>query len=70
MSLCPRNLVFKYDDIDRVLMMSRDFDEFLKRMEAERYEIKRGKYIAAKPENAQNFIRLKSLGSWYNETAL
>ena len=67
----PRSLRDKLrDDIDRVLMMSRDFDEFLKRMEAERYEIKRGKYIAAKPENAQNYIRLKSLGSWYNETAL
>ncbi len=67
----PRSLRDKLrDDIDRVLMMSRDFDEFLKRLEAERYEIKRGKYIAAKPENAQNFIRLKSLGSWYNETAL
>ena len=67
----PRSLRDKLrDDIDRVLMMSRDFDECLKRLEAERYEIKRGKYIAAKPENAQNFIRLKSLGSWYNETAL
>ncbi len=32
--------------------------------------IKRGKYIAAKPENAQHFIRLKSLGTLYNETAL
>ncbi len=67
----PRSLRDKLrDDIDRVLMMSRDFDDFLNRLEAERYEIKRSKYIAAKPENAQNFIRLKSLGSWYNETAL
>ena len=67
----PRSLREKLrEDIDRVLMMSQSFDDFLKRLEAEHYEIKRGKYIAAKPENAQHFIRLKSLGTLYNETAL
>lgn len=67
----PRSLREKLrDEIDRVLMMSLSFDDFLKRLEAEHYEIKRGKYIAAKPENAQHFIRLKSLGTLYNETAL
>lgn len=67
----PRSLREKLrDDIDRLLMMSQSFDDFLKRLEAEHYEIKHGKYIAAKPENAQHFIRLKSLGTLYNETAL
>ena len=67
----PKSLRTKLrDDIDRLLMMSWSFDEFLKRLEAEHYEIKRGKYLAVKPEDGKNFIRLKSLGLMYNETAL
>ena len=67
----PKSLRTKLrDDIDRLLMMSWNFDEFLKRLEAEHYEIKRGKYLAVKPEDGKIFIRLKSLGLMYNETAL
>ena len=58
------------DDIDRALMQSKDFDEFLVRMKNQRYEIKRGKYLAMRPEFAANFIRVKSLGEFYSEDAL
>ncbi len=58
------------DDIDMALMQSKDFDEFLVRMENRKYEIKRGKYLAMRPEFAANFIRVKSLGEFYSEDAL
>lgn len=58
------------DDIDRALMQSKDFDEFLKRLQQLKYEIKRGKYLAMRPEFAANFIRVKSLGEFYSEDAL
>ena len=58
------------DDIDRALMQSKDFDEFLARMEKRKYEIKRGKYLAMRPQFAANFIRVKSLGEFYSEDAL
>ena len=58
------------DDIDRALMQSKDFDEFLVRMEKRKYEVKRGKYLAMRPEFAANFIRVKSLGEFYSEGAL
>lgn len=58
------------DDIDRALMQSKDFDEFLVRMEKRKYEVKRGKYLAMRPEFAANFIHVKSLGEFYSEDAL
>ena len=58
------------DDIDRLLMRSKDFDELLDRLKAAGYEIKRGKYISVKPENGGSFIRLKGLGEYYSEQAL
>ena len=67
----PRTIRAKLrDDIDRLLMMSKDFEEFLKRLEAEHYEIKRGKYLAVKPADGTNNIRLKSLGKYYTEEML
>lgn len=58
------------DDIDRMLMMSKDFDELLDRLKAAGYEVKHGKYISVKPVNGYSFIRLKSLGEHYSEQAL
>lgn len=58
------------DDIERMLMMSKDFEELLQRLRDAHYEIKQGKYIAVRPEKAKNFIRLKSLGKLYSEDAL
>lgn len=58
------------DDVDRMLMQSRSFDELLARLERAHYKVKRGKYIAVKPQNFGTFIRLKSLGEFYSEAAL
>ena len=58
------------NEIDRMLMQSRSFDELLARLERAHYEVKRGKYIAVKPQNFGTFIRLKSLGEFYSEAAL
>lgn len=58
------------EDIDRLLMQSKDIDELLEKLQKERYQIKRGKYLAVKSYYAQNFVRLKSLGEHYSEYAL
>lgn len=58
------------NDIDRLLMQSDSFEDFLKKLQALGYEIKKGKYIAARPLQSQNFIRFKSLGEHYSEQAL
>ena len=58
------------DDIDRLLMQCSDVNELYKKLEAEGYKIKYGKYISVKPSNAERFIRLKTLGEEYNERAL
>ena len=58
------------DDVDKALMQSKDFDEFLQRLERLKYEVKRGKYLAVRPQFGANFIRLKSLGEYYSEAAL
>jgi hypothetical protein len=58
------------DLIDRTIMQSKLFDEFVQRLEKSGCEIKRGKYFAVKPKYATNFIRTKSLGVDYTEQAL
>lgn len=58
------------EDVDRMLLQSRSFDEFLMRLEHANYRVKHGKYIAVKPQNFGTFIRLKSLGEFYSEAAL
>ena len=58
------------EDIDRLLMQSKDIDELLKKLEEKKYTIKQGKYISVKPLGGERFIRLKSLGENYSEFAL
>lgn len=58
------------EDIDRLLMQSKSFEELLEKLEQERYSIKLGKYISVKPYYAERFIRLKTLGELYSEYAL
>lgn len=58
------------EDIDRLLMQSKDVDELLSKLQKEHYTIKRGKYLAVKSAHGQHFIRLKSLGENYSEYAL
>jgi len=58
------------DNLDKVVMQSKTFDEVLERLEKIGYEIKRGKYIAAKPKYGNQFIRFKSLVENYSEQSL
>lgn len=48
----------------------KDFDEFLFLLEAEGYEIKRGKHIALKGRGQKRFIRLDSLGEDFDQESL
>ncbi|MDE5752949.1 MAG: plasmid recombination protein [Oscillospiraceae bacterium] len=57
-------------DIDRLLMQSKNFDELLDKLKKENYTVKTGKYISVKSANGSQFIRLKSLGEFYSEYAL
>lgn len=57
-------------DIDRLLMQSKNFDELLDKLKKENYTVKTGKYISVKSKNGNQFIRLKSLGEFYSEYAL
>lgn len=58
------------DDLDMLLMQSKNFDELLEKLRCSDYTVKPGKYIAVKPHDAECFIRLKSLGEHYSEFAL
>lgn len=48
----------------------KDFEHFLKLMESDGYEVKRGTYTAFKGAGQQRFIRLRSLGEGYSESEL
>lgn len=58
-------------NIDAILEKKpKDLEEFLKLLEAEGYEIKRGKNIAIKRKEQNRFIRFRSLGDGYGEDEL
>lgn len=42
-------------------------DEFVRALEDNGYEVKRGKYISVKGKEQKNFLRLRSLGNGYTE---
>lgn len=56
--------------IDAVIPLAADFDDFLRRMEAADYEIKRGKYISFRAPGQERFTRCKTLGENYAEEAI
>jgi hypothetical protein len=56
--------------IDVTLTVSTGYDDFLRRMEAQGYEIKKGTYISFRAPEQQRFIRAKTLGPNYDEDAL
>lgn len=58
------------DDIDTCLYKSGDFEEFIRKLQEAGQEVKCGKYISVKPPYGQRFIRLKSLGDYYDEFSL
>ena len=56
------------EDIDAVIARRpADFEEFLKMMQEQEYEIKRGKHIAVKGKGQKRFIRFKSIGDGYTQ---
>lgn len=56
--------------IDRLIPLSADMDDLLRRLEAEGYEIKRGKYISFRAPGQERFTRAKTLGEAYTEEAI
>ncbi|MCD7813755.1 MAG: relaxase/mobilization nuclease domain-containing protein [Lachnospiraceae bacterium] len=70
----PQKHTFRDDiceSIDAALLMKpADFEAFLRLLEADGYEIKRGKNIALKGHGQQRYIRLRSLGKGYSEEEL
>ena len=59
-----------HDILDKVIMQSKNYDEVLQRIQDNDCEIKRGKYLAVRPQYATNFIRTKSLGADYSEQGI
>ena len=57
-------------DIDRTLKQTRDWEDFLKRMDELGYEIKHGKHIAFRHKDKQKFTRSKTIGEDYTEERL
>lgn len=53
--------------IDRLIPQVFTFEELIKRLEAEGYEIKQGKYISCRADGQERFTRLKTLGVDYTE---
>ncbi len=55
-------------EIDKIIPQAKDFEDFLRLMELQEYEIKRGKYISVRAKGQERFIRLKSetLGERYS----
>ena len=56
--------------IDAAIPQARDFDSFLRLMEAQGYEMKRGKFISFRSPGQERFIRCKTLGVDYTEEAI
>lgn len=56
--------------IDRLIPISSDFDDLLRRLQNEGYEIKQGKYISCRASGQERFTRMKTLGVDYTEEAV
>ena len=54
-------------DIDRLIQRAKDWDEFLKLMQENGYEIKYGKHIAFRYKDKPRFTRAKTIGEDYTE---
>lgn len=56
--------------IDRVILDSAGFEDFLERMRAEGWEVKRGKYLSFRAPGQERFTRSHRLGDDYTRDAL
>ena len=52
-------------DIDRLVYCSGSLNDLFNKLKERGYEVKQGKYIAVKPQNAERFVRLITLGEEY-----
>jgi hypothetical protein len=57
-------------DVDKIIMLAKNYEDFLNLLKKYGYEIKQGKFLAVKPQFGLQFIRLKSLGEDYTEMAI
>ena len=53
--------------IDRLVITTKDYDDFLRLMQEAGYEIKTGKYISFRAEGQERFTRSKTIGENYTE---
>ena len=56
--------------IDKIIPQAKGFDDFIRIMEQNGYEVKRGKYISFRAEGQERFTRAKTLGENYTEEAI
>ena len=56
--------------IDRLIPASANFEDLLRRLQQEGYEIKRGKYVSCRASDQERFTRMKTLGVDYTEDAI
>ena len=56
--------------IDIAIPQAKDFDDFLRLMQAQGYEIKPGKFISFRAPGQERFTRCKTLGEVYTEEAI
>ena len=56
--------------IDTVIPQAKNFDDFLRLMAAQGYEIKQGKFISFRAPGQERFTRCKTLGENYTEEAI
>ena len=54
-------------NIDRLIITAKDYDDFLRLMQEAGYEIKTGKYISFRAEGQERFTRSKTIGENYTE---
>ncbi len=56
--------------VDRLIPMCADFEDLLRRLQEQGYEIKIGKYVSCRASDQERFTRLKTLGVDYTEEAI
>ena len=56
--------------IDALIPQAKDFDDFLRLMQENGYEVKKGKYISFRAEGQERFTRSKTIGANYTEEAI
>ena len=56
--------------IDAAIPQAKDFDNFLRLLQEQGYEVKRGKYVSFRAPGQERFTRCKTLGEAYTEEAI